>query len=84
MIIYSSDAKAYAAGTGAKNKAQLLSDGTDDKSLWSVTASDDTYDFTNKANAAAEVNASLRRNGTYGFACYATGTGGTLSLYKKN
>ena len=82
--IYSSDAKAYAAGTGAKNKAQLLSDGTDDKSLWSVTASDDTYDFTNKANAAAEVNASLRRNGTYGFACYATGTGGTLSLYKKN
>ena len=82
--LYSADADKYAAGTGAKNKAQLLSDGTNDKSLWSVSVADGTYDFTNKANAAAEVNATLRKNGTYGFACYATATGGALSLYKKN
>ena len=82
--IYSADAEMYAASTGAKNKAQLLADGTDDKCLWSVSVDDGTYDFTNKANAAANANATLRKNGTYGFACYATGTGGALSLYKKN
>ena len=43
----------------------------------------ETYDFVNKQNEANKVNANLRNNGTYGFACYATGTGGTLSLYKK-
>ena len=80
--IYSADAQAYAAGTGAKNKAQMLADGTDDKALWTVSGTE-TYEFVNKANAAANVNANLRNNGTYGFACYATSTGGALSLYKK-
>ena len=36
----------------------------------------------NKANVAAGVNSNLRKNGTYGFACYATTTGGALTLYK--
>ena len=80
--IYNAGANAYAAGTGAKNKAQMLEDGTDDKALWTVSGTE-TYDFVNKANAAANVNANLRNNGTYGFACYAAGTGGALSLYKK-
>ncbi len=82
--IYNAGENKYAAGTGAKNKAQMLADGTDDKSLWSCTstASSETYDFTNKQNTANNVNATLRKNGTYGFACYATGTGGALSLYK--
>lgn len=80
--IYSVDADAYAAGTGAKNKAQMLGDGTDDKALWTVTGTD-TYEFVNKANSASNVNANLRNNGTYGFACYATTTGDALSLYKK-
>ena len=82
--IYNAGENKYAAGTGAKNKAQMLADGTDDKSLWSCTstASSETYDFTNKQNTANSVNATLRKNGTYGFACYATGTGGALSLYK--
>lgn len=80
--IYNADANAYAASTGVKNKAQMLTDGTDDKALWTVSG-DETYDFVNKANAAAEVNAYLRENTTYGFACYASGTGGALSLYKK-
>ena len=80
--IFNADADAYAASTGVKNKAQMLADGTDDKALWSVSGTE-TYDFVNKANAVANVNAYLRNNGTYGFACYAEGTGGALSLYKK-
>lgn len=80
--IYNAAANAYAASTGAKSKAQMLADGTDDKALWTVSGTE-TYEFVNKKNAASNVNANLRNNGTYGFACYATGTGGALSLYKK-
>ena len=80
--IYSADANAYAASTGAKNKAQMLADGTDDKALWTVTG-DETYEFVNKQNTANSVNANLRLNSGYGFACYSTSTGGALSLYKK-
>ena len=80
--IYSADAQAYAASTGAKNKAQMLADGTDDMALWTVTGTE-TFEFVNKANAAAGVNANLRNNGTYGFACYSASTGGALTLYKK-
>lgn len=80
--IYSAAVSKYAAGTGTKNQAGLLASGTDDKSLWKVTGTS-TYDFENKAHKAASINAMLRNNGTYGFACYAAGTGGALSLYKK-
>ena len=80
--IYSADANAYAAGTGVKNKAQMLEDGTDDKAMWTVSGIE-TYEFINKANSAANVNCNLRNNGTNGWACYATSTGGALSLYKK-
>ncbi len=73
-----------AASTGVKNKAQLLDSGADDKSLWTVTKTKDaaTFEFVNKANTTAKVNANLRNNGTYGFACYAAATGGPLSLYR--
>ena len=84
--IYSADAEAFAASTGAKNAAQMLADGTDDKALWTVTPDEETgetYEFVNKKNTANEVNANLRNNGAYGFACYGTSTGGALSLYKK-
>lgn len=80
--IYNAEADAYAASTGAKNKAQILANGSDDKALWTVSGTS-VYDFVNKANTANSVNATLRNNETYGFACYATGTGGALSLYKK-
>ena len=73
--IYNADADAYAASTGAKNKAQMLADGTDDKALWTVSGTE-TYEFVNKKNSESNVNANLRKNGTYGFACYATATGG--------
>lgn len=76
----------YAASTGAKNKAQLLADGADDKSLWTVTKTKNaaTFEFVNKANSSANpaVNANLRNNGTNGFACYSASTGGPLSLYR--
>lgn len=80
--LYSSNKNAFAASTGAKNKAQLLADGTDDMALWTVSGSD-TYEFVNKKNDANTVNKTLRKNGTYGFACYSTDTGGALSLYKR-
>ena len=79
--IYNARAEKYAASTGAKNKA-ALSATLDDKARWTVTGTS-TYDFENVQNKANSVNAILRKNGTYGFACYAAGTGGALSLYKK-
>ncbi len=85
--LYNDAVEQYAAGTGVKNKAQLLADGTDDKALWTVDEQTGdnvgTYEFVNKANAAAEVNAKLRNNGNNGWACYSTSTGGALTLYKK-
>lgn len=84
--IFNSKANAYASSTGAKNKAQLLSNGTDDKALWSCTKTTGkaTYDFTNKQNTTSKVNSTLRYNSGYGFACYATGTGTPLQLYRKD
>ncbi len=80
--IYNAAAGKYAASTGVKNKAQMLDDGTDDKSLWSNSGTS-TYEFVNKKNSASAINSNLRNNGTFGFACYASGTGGALSLYKR-
>lgn len=82
--IFNENNNKYAASTGAKNQAQLLDNGSDDNSLWTVTKAADasTFEFVNKANSTANVNANLRNNGTYGFACYAASTGGPLSLYR--
>ena len=81
--IYNSAVEKYAAGNGTKNQAALNASATDDGSLWTVSG-DSTYEFVNKKNAANKVNCNLRNNSTYGFACYGTGTGGALSLYKLN
>lgn len=82
--IYNVAADKYAASTGAKNKGALLDDGTDDKALWSLSG---TYDFINKQNTASSVNATLRYNSqnalNTSWACYASGTGSALVLYKK-
>ncbi len=78
--------KGYAAGTGTKSQAGLVANLTGDnanKAAWTVTVSDNTYELVNVYNTSKSVNATLRNNGTYGFACYATGTGGPLSLYRK-
>ena len=79
--IYSEVAGKYAFGTGVKNKIGLSTDGSANGSLWTASGTS-TYEFVNKANAAASVNANLRYNAGYGFACYGTGTGGALSLYQ--
>lgn len=79
--LYNAVVEKYAASTGAKNKGQVIADGTDDKALWTTSES---YEFVNKANAASSVNANLRYNSGYGFACYGTGTGSALTLYKKS
>lgn len=77
--IYNASVGKYAASTGTKNQSTLNADVEDEKILWMVS---DKYDFTNKYNAANSVNALLRNNGTYGFACYSSQTGDVLSLYK--
>lgn len=80
--LYNPETKTYAASTGAASKAALLNS-VEDKALWTITKDkEDNYEFVNKANKAANVNCNLRNNSTYGFACYATQTGGALSLYK--
>lgn len=82
--IYSADAKKYAASTGTKNQAALVDDATAEKAQWTITAATGGgYEIVNVSNAAAEINANLRNNGEYGFACYSTSTGGPLKLYKK-
>ena len=81
--IYNAAAEQYAAGNGTKNQAAMNADGTVDNSLWTVSGTE-TYEFVNKLNSSKSVNANLRKNGTYGFACYGTQTGGALSLYKLN
>ena len=80
--LYNADVEKYAGGNGTKNQAALYADSTTNNSKWTVSGSE-TFEFVNKANAAAKVNSNLRRNGTYGFACYSTSTGGALTLYKK-
>lgn len=82
--IFNDNTKSFAASNGTKNQAQLLADGTEAKSLWTVTKTNNaaTFEFVNKANTTAKVNANLRNNGTNGFACYSAATGGPLSLYR--
>ena len=83
--LYSEAAEKYAASTGADNKAKLLPELTEANrsyGFWSVSGTE-TYDFVNVYNNANSKNAYLRNNGTYGFACYGSGTGGALTLYKK-
>jgi hypothetical protein len=79
--LYNAAADNYAASTGAKNKGQVIADGTDDKALWTTSG---TYEFANKDRAAGSDpnNKWLRYNNGYGFACYGTGTGSALTLYK--
>ena len=79
--LYNETTGKYAASNGTKNQAALVSSVTDN-ALWTISKSGSAYEIVNKSNAASGVNANLRNNGTYGFACYSTSTGGALSLYK--
>ena len=82
--IYSAPAEKYAASTTEKNQATLAAS-ISDNTKWTVTMSGNTYDFENLARSKGSDsgNKYLRKNGSYGFACYASGTGAKLSLYRK-
>lgn len=83
---YNAKAGKYTAGTGVNNKGQLISDGTSDYAKWSIS---DEFVITNKGNADASKNATLRHNydagnnKNYGFACYAANTGHKPVFYKQ-
>ena len=78
--IYNASVEKYAGGTGTKNQGALLSSVTD-YAKWTITGNS-TYEFANLGRAS-ETNKWLRNNGSNGWACYGTGTGGAVSLYKK-
>lgn len=82
--LYNANVSKYAAGTDTKNQGALIDEVTD-LAKWTVTVSDGTYQFENlgRSNASSDSgNKWLRNNSTYGFACYASSTGGALTLYK--
>lgn len=84
--LYNADANKYAAAKTAKNQAAMQASGTDDKALWTVTVSNGKFEFENKSRAAGTDpnNKWLRYNSQVSaFACYASGTGKALTLYKK-
>ena len=72
----------FAAGNGTKNQIQLLQ-AVGNQARWEISATGTGLTIVNYGNQTAEVNATLRRNGTYGFACYGTTTGTAPVLYKK-
>lgn len=81
--IYNATENKYAGGTTTSNQATMLSDVTSYAS-WAITGTS-TYQFENYGRSILIKDADkkwLRNNGTYGFACYASSTGGALTLYK--
>ena len=80
--IYNEDVEKYAGSTSAKNQGALIAS-INDNAKWTVTGSS-VYEFENLARSTGTdpSNKWLRNNGTSGFACYASSTGGALSLYK--
>lgn len=81
--IYNATENKYAGGTTTSNQATMLSDVTSYAS-WAITGTS-TYQFENYGRSILTKDADkkwLRNNGTYGFACYASSTGGALTLYK--
>ena len=82
--LYNEAESKYAAGTGSKNQGALISSVTD-LAKWTVTVSNGEFQFENlgRSNASTDSgNKWLRNNGTNGWACYASSTGGALTLYK--
>ena len=84
--IYNENVNKYAAGTTSKNQATLLDEATSDLAKWIIpTPNSGSYNVENygRANESDPNNKFLRYNSGYGYACYASGTGGSLSFYKK-
>ena len=81
VTLYNRSAGVYAAGTGIANKAKVLTTVTD-FAKWTPSGEAE-YEFINLGNANKGVNNLLRRNTTFGFACYSNSTGSALTLYKQ-
>lgn len=81
VTLYNVATKSYAGGTGAKSQAKLLTSVTD-FAKWTAEG-DGAYNLLNLGNADKGVNHHLRRNESYGFACYAEGFGTPVTLYKQ-
>ena len=82
VTLYNKATNTYAGGSGIKNQGKLL-DGVTDYAKWTPSGND-VYEFVNLGNDVKGVNKNLRRNSDFGFACYATSTGGPLTLYKQS
>ena len=73
----------YVASTGTKNQATTRNTTIDDKDKWYITNNETTWSIENVHNKTNSINYTIRRNDTYGFACYAASTGTGPILYKK-
>ena len=81
-LVVSKDDGKYLSGNGTKNQIGLFDDTSADRT-WSITGpTDGAYSLVSNHNNSASVNDTLRKNGTYGFACYGSSTGTGISLYK--
>ena len=79
----------YAGGTSEKNKGALLDNASDDLAKWTIEYKNNQFSVINYGRSEASKdsgNKYLRNNTddpTYGWACYASGTGKAPRLFKK-
>ena len=73
----------YAVSTGTNNQATTKNGTIDNKYKWYITNNEKSCSIENVHNKKSSINYTIRRNSTYGFACYAASTGTGPILYKK-
>ena len=73
----------YAVSTGTNNQATTKNETIDNKYKWYITNNEKSCSIENVHNKKSSINYTIRRNSTYGFACYAASTGTGPILYKK-
>lgn len=72
-----------AARTGSNNQVKFTTNASD-SSRWIITPTEEKgHTIVNYGSNVSGKNATLRRNGTYGFACYGATIGTAPILYKK-
>lgn len=81
--LYNENVSKYAVCTNSNNQANLNATATANALVTVSEVSEGSYEILSKARQdASSNNYYFRNNGTYGFAFYASGTGGALTLYK--
>ena len=76
----------YAGGTSAKNQGALLDDASSDLTKWTIEHDGSKFSIINYGRSIASkdnTNKYLRNNDSYGWACYASGTGSAPRLFKR-